>query len=291
MKFIEAMSSLDRTFWALIIGIVGGLFLIISAIFQYKDKKTSDREADEAKRQASEARIEAGINAQHLLTAQREVIALQREANTTSAHIAAKAEELADSYKRNAELQEQLTNELTGGGTTPILYIYATPYAFNNGVNNSIQVHFVLKNNGKYSLSDVKVQVSDMLSGYMSQYYTVLNAGIGGTMGTQPGLGIGSENQWNPVKTFNLGTLQPGSQNNFYTALIPNYPVTNIHESAALNPGWPVNVRWNAGTLDLYTNFKWSINHLKLGTVEAVLNQKIVQSEKFIEYESFLDRH
>ncbi|RYE12012.1 MAG: hypothetical protein EOP45_23640 [Sphingobacteriaceae bacterium] len=96
------MPILDRTTFALGLGILGGFLLIVSAFIQYFDKRESDKDTLQAKKEAKQSSAEAKKNAENLLSAQRLVIGLQQKANQTTTTIAHKTSELAESYKRNS---------------------------------------------------------------------------------------------------------------------------------------------------------------------------------------------
>ncbi|HWY34453.1 MAG TPA: hypothetical protein VNX68_07385, partial [Nitrosopumilaceae archaeon] len=77
-----------------------------------------------------------------------------------------KTSELADAYKSISLLQEELKNQVTGGGNTPILQLTIYDYFVPQELPVSEKIHvcvmqFSIVNSGKYPLQDVKFQSRD----------------------------------------------------------------------------------------------------------------------------------
>jgi len=272
------MINFDRTTFALLLGILGGVLLIVSAFIQYYDKRQSDIETLEAKVDAKKSSIEAKKNADSLLTAQKQIITLQQKTNHTTSEIANKASELAESYKRNATLQEEFKNQITGGNTIPTLCIWATQFSSykNDPRGSSIQIEFIVKNTGKYPLNDVKITINDALGVIMAIKFVVERSNSIGAMTLKPQTKSSKEvyNEWQPVKIIDVGSLQVGDQFEAYTSVIPNFRPDFFQ-----TPGWgefnyPVNIKWNSGTLVYNIKLKWSPNKLELKKALVALNGK-----------------
>lgn len=281
------MPLLDRTTFALGLGILGGFLLILSAFIQYFDKRESDKDTLQAKKEAKQSSAEAKKNAENLLSAQKLVIGLQQEANQTTTTIAHKTSELAESYKRNANLQEDFKNQVTGGNTIPTLFVWAVlDHNKNNPVENSIQITFIIKNSGKYVLNNVKATIADINGVIMATHYTVERNTSMATMALKKQ--NKSEKQvfeeWESTKNFDIGSLHVGEQFAAYTSVIPNYKIEPSNDSEKDRFTYPVNIKWNSGLLKFLITLKWSPDKLELEKALINLNGKELPRVSHLQY-------
>lgn len=234
--------------WSLFLSTMTGVLAIFAGVVAWNEKNKDDKKTIEF---------------------QQTTIELQRKINEITNKNLEKAEELSKQYRKNAELQKELNNYVTGGDTKPtvIIYCFKRPFAV---IDDGYQINVDIENRGKYPLQSVVCTVTD-ISCVATQKYVRQIRTLGGWGGDRGPLKDGEQ----PKVEFNtnVGSAAPNSRFPIFTGVY-NFDYSN------LQPSFNVKVRWNNGDVVYY--FHGRIVDDKLmddGTSEMVFNGKQIPME------------
>lgn len=255
--------------------VIGSVVAVIAAFFDYKQKIADQQEELYKERQRNCEYQNIISKSNDIIANNNEIIKGQVKVIDTTHKIAElqaenleKSKELSQQYHKNAELQKELNNYVTGGETKPTVLIQCYKRPFNQ-IGEGYQINVDIENKGKYPLQNVVCTVNDV-SCVATQKYVRQFRSLGGWIGDREALKAGET----PEVEFNsnIGTLAPGSR----------FPIfTGVYKKLYSNmePGFTVKVRWNNGDLAYY--FHGKIINDKLfddGTSEIVFNGKKIPS-------------
>ncbi|WCT12441.1 hypothetical protein [Mucilaginibacter jinjuensis] len=218
----------------MIFGIFAGLLAIGTAYTQWADQKDSDIKNRDYQDSIKTANRE-------ISDGNKRIIELQKEALKTADTTEKKTAELAELYKKNAALQEELKNQVTGGDSKPQLII--TTYKYNNQEN---VILFDVGVIGKYALHDVKIKITDSWGKYMAPTIKVMRGiGTAGTWYYNPPKTELFDN-WDSNKVFELGSVQPN-----YPLPVYETVFNGIFSQGKLITanGFNAQIEWNNGVI------------------------------------------
>lgn len=159
-----------------------------------------------------------------------------------------KTNDLAESSKQNAKLQEELKNQFTGGETKPILHIET--WNLNRKDYKIFAIYFNLKNEGKYALQDVKATIIDWSGFLFTPIVEMTFNGLTSRSGPSQNKNITAAN-WDVNKNFNIGAIAAGNKNTLYIATYSNDQRLwgNFNHDNHDEVDYKIRVNWLSGEL------------------------------------------
>ncbi|WP_146203055.1 hypothetical protein [Mucilaginibacter oryzae] len=241
----------DKINLSLLFSTLTGILAILTGIVAWNDKNKDDQKTIEF---------------------QQKTIELQRKINEATDKSLRKTEELSIQYQKNAELQKELNNYVTGGDSKPTIIIRCIKRTFES-IGESYQINVDIENRGKYPLQSVFCTVNDVSCAETQKYVRQIRT-LGGWIGNREAL---KEGEIPDVEfSSNIGSLAPKSPYPIFTG------VYNAHYSK-MDPGFNIKVRWNNGDVVYYFHGKIVDEKLKdEGTSEMVFNGNVMPLENIV---------
>ncbi|GAB3918856.1 hypothetical protein [Mucilaginibacter boryungensis] len=240
MPLVDMLGKIN---WSLFLSTLTGVLAIFAGIVAWSEKNKDDKKTIEF---------------------QRQTIELQQKINDITNKNLEKAEELSKQYKKNAQMQEELNNYVTGGNTKPTILIncFKRPFEL---IGDSYSINVDLENKGKYPLQNVICTVNDVSCAATQKHVREIRT-LGGWVGRRPPLK--PEEQEEVEFNTNIGSVAPNSRFPIFTGVY-NFQYSKIP------PGFVIKVRWNNGDVIYYFHGKLLDDKLiDDGTSEMVFNGK-----------------
>lgn len=236
--------------WSLFLSTLTGVLAIFAGIVAWSEKNKDDTKTIEF---------------------QQKTIELQQKINEITNKNLEKAEELSKQYQKNAELQKELNNYVTGGDTKPtvLIYCFKRPFAI---IGEGYSINVDIANQGNYPLQSVVCTVTDVSCASTQKYVRQIRT-LGGWSGDREPLKPGEQ----PETEFNsdIGSLSPNSRFPIFTGVFS-------FQDSNMEPGFNIKIRWNNGDVVYYFHGKIADDKLRDdGTTEMVFNGKKMRLENF----------
>lgn len=147
------MKKLD---WKLIIAVIAGLLVIISAVQQNLQDKKDKNELDKKDKEIKDLLY---TNLNSIQTTNQKV----NEVNTLQQKINELQSDLINSSKYITSLNEEIKNNVTGTKSKPVISLFFGVYGNYKGVDeNYYSVSFKILNKDKYPMRGIKIAIDDV---------------------------------------------------------------------------------------------------------------------------------
>jgi hypothetical protein len=248
MDFFDMFNKVN---WSLTLSTVTGILAILAGVVAWSEKNQDDKK---------------------IIEFQQKTIEFQSQINLITKKNLEKTEELSTQYRRNAELQKELNNYITGGDTKPtiVIHCFKRPFAV---IGEGFSINVDIENRGQYPLQNVVCTVTDISCAATQKYVRQVRT-LGGWVGDRNALQPGEQEEIE--FNTNIGSLAPNSKFPIFTGVYSfNY--------SKIEPGFNIKVRWNNGDVIYYFHGKIVEDKIKEdGTSEMVLNGKKVQLQNIV---------
>lgn len=263
----------DKTTGLLIIGVLGGIFVIVSSILQYRDKRESDSKSEKERAKTESYR--------------KQIMSLQHKNFDVANSTLKKIEIAADKLDQSVALASFTLDNITGGNNTPILNIHVS-LVEPRGYPKFFSITFSLTNNGDNKLENIETNVIDQTSNFV---YTFADLEIQYNNGVNikfvpPDQAQARLLRYKMISTNVIQSLTPKSMRTFHIATFPAEQIPNQNLGTEFQ--YPLTVYWGGGQINYEIRLKIVGKKVEMEKCSVRSNNKELTPQsnfiKFIHY-------
>lgn len=272
---------MDRTSFTLILGVLGGVLVVISAFIQYYDKKSSDKEAEDERQNALTFQMQ-------LIASQNEVKELQNKSLEAAFETLDNIQTATSTLNTSIKIAKSTLANLTGGSAIPFLNLTTTlvqPIFQPSSLPEYYTLKFEIINPGEVPFYDVEFTITDAEILYIYSFADlyITSAGLISTSYRKKTIDEVSERLPSSVKSINR--INSKSAEAVYVSAFPKEKKLSDYNNPGENHFYAINIKWIGGTMNVIINLSSSNNTVKLTTCDLHINgHKQEEISKFINF-------